>query len=111
MDLPVPLPAELLDLDLLPVTVARPRHQTMPVVFASAHSGRAYPASFMASARLDALRLRRSEDGFVDELFAAAPSHGAPLVAANFPRASFATPTARRGSSIRPCSTSHCRHG
>jgi N-formylglutamate amidohydrolase len=41
----------------------------------------------MASARLDALRLRRSEDGFVDELFAAAPSHGAPLVAANFPRA------------------------
>jgi N-formylglutamate deformylase len=37
--------------------------------------------------RLRALDLRRSEDSFVDELFSAAPAHGAPLLAANFPRA------------------------
>ena len=58
----------------------------MPLVFASPHSGRAYPASFVAAARLDPLALRRSEDGFVDELFASAPEHGAPLLAATFPR-------------------------
>ena len=52
-----------------------------------AHSGRNYPADFVAAARLDALTLRRSEDGFVDELFAAAPAYGAPLLAATFPRA------------------------
>ena len=34
-----------------------------------------------------ALSLRRSEDSFVDELFAAAPECGAPLLAALFPRA------------------------
>ena len=41
----------------------------------------------MAGVRLCPLSLRRSEDCFVDELFAAAPAHGAPLLAANFPRA------------------------
>ncbi len=56
-------------------------------MFTSAHSGRDYPAAFVSSARLDAFRLRRSEDSFVDELFAAAPLHGAPLLAATFPRA------------------------
>jgi N-formylglutamate deformylase len=44
----------------------------VPLVFASPHSGRAYPASFVAAARLDPVALRRSEDGFVDELFDAA---------------------------------------
>ncbi len=33
------------------------------------------------------MSLRRSEDSFVDELFAPAPSFGAPLVTAGFPRA------------------------
>ena len=70
-----------------PVTLFRPAQQSVPLVFASAHSGRDYPADFIAAARLDALTLRRSEDGFVDELFAAAPAHGAPLLAATFPRA------------------------
>ena len=41
----------------------------------------------MAGVRLCPLSLRRSEDCFVDELFGAAPDHGAPLLAANFPRA------------------------
>ncbi len=70
-----------------PIAVLRPPRQTTPLVFASAHSGRDYPAAFVSAARLDALRLRRSEDSFVDELFAAAPRYGAPLLAATFPRA------------------------
>jgi N-formylglutamate deformylase len=70
-----------------PVALRRPVRQSVPLVFTSPHSGRDYPAAFLAAARLDALALRRSEDGFVDELFAAAPEHGAPLVAAKFPRA------------------------
>ena len=70
-----------------PLLVHHPLRQTVPVVFASAHSGRAYPPEFLAAARLDPLGLRRSEDGFVDRLFAAAPAHGAPLLLAHFPRA------------------------
>jgi N-formylglutamate deformylase len=64
----------------------RPARQTMPLVFASPHSGTNYSADFLAGARLDPLALRRSEDSFVDELFAAAPAHGAPLLTATFPR-------------------------
>ncbi len=74
--------------DLAPkLTVARPLRQTAPIVFASAHSGRHYPTGFVAAARLDPLSLRRSEDSFVDELFADAPAFGAPLLSAAFPRA------------------------
>lgn len=70
-----------------PVAVLRPAMQTTPLLFASPHSGRDYPIEFIAAARLDPLRLRRSEDSFVDELFAAAPIYGAPLLMATFPRA------------------------
>jgi N-formylglutamate amidohydrolase len=70
-----------------PLTLHNPVRQTVPIVFASPHSGRDYPSEFLAAARLDARNLRRSEDSFVDELFAAAPTYGAPLLAANFPRA------------------------
>jgi N-formylglutamate deformylase len=70
-----------------PVLVTHPAVQTTPLVFASPHSGRVYPAEFLAASRLDAFGLRRSEDSFVDELFAAAASFGAPLVHATFPRA------------------------
>ena len=71
-----------------PYLLTRPAGGTpaVPLVFASPHSGRAYPASFVAAARLDPVSLRRSEDGFVDELFAAAPDFGTPLLAATFPR-------------------------
>ncbi|MGH7057121.1 MAG: N-formylglutamate amidohydrolase [Acetobacteraceae bacterium] len=70
-----------------PFVLRRPTAHPCPLVFASPHSGRAYPISFLSAARLDPLALRRSEDSFVDELFAAAPAHGAPLLAATFPRA------------------------
>jgi N-formylglutamate amidohydrolase len=65
----------------------QPPRRAVPLVVASPHSGTDYPDDFLAAARLDPLTLRRSEDSFVDEIFAAAPESGAPLVAARFPRA------------------------
>ncbi|CAA7618843.1 N-formylglutamate amidohydrolase [Magnetospirillum sp. SS-4] len=67
--------------------VHAPPRQTVPLVFASPHSGRDYPAEFVAASRLDAMTLRRSEDSFIDELYDCAPAHGAPLISAVFPRA------------------------
>ncbi len=67
--------------------VIRPTRQTLPLVFASPHSGRNYPAEFVSGSSLDALSLRRSEDSFVDQLFAAATERGAPLLRALYPRA------------------------
>jgi N-formylglutamate amidohydrolase len=68
-------------------SVLSPPEQTVPVVFASPHSGQDYPREFVAASRLDALTLRRSEDAFIDRLFGAAPGYGAPLLVAHFPRA------------------------
>lgn len=70
-----------------PIDVRLPEGDVGPIVFSSPHSGRIYPKSFLAASRLAPDRLRRSEDCFVDELFGAAPAHGAPLLAARFPRA------------------------
>ena len=63
-----------------------PTRQTAPVVVASPHSGSVYPAAFLSQAALPLAALRRAEDAFVDELFAAAPRLGMPLLAARFPR-------------------------
>jgi N-formylglutamate amidohydrolase len=70
-----------------PHEVVAPANQTLPLVFASPHSGCRYPQDFVAASRLDRLTLRRSEDSFVDEIFQAAPGLGAPLIRALFPRA------------------------
>jgi N-formylglutamate amidohydrolase len=70
-----------------PFEVVSPAEQTLPFVFASPHSGRVYPKSFLQATRLDGTAIRRSEDSFVDELFGAAPALGAPLLKAHFPRA------------------------
>ena len=84
MDLPEPtVPAGI----ALPFEIIRPAEQTAPLVVASPHSGRAYGAAFLQAARLGPLDLRRSEDSFVEELFASAVAHGAPLLCAQFPRA------------------------
>jgi len=66
--------------------IVLPFEQTAPVVFASPHSGQNYSADLLSLSALDPLTLRRSEDAFVDELFAAAPGAGAPLIKALFPR-------------------------
>ncbi len=65
----------------------RPAQQAGPFIFASPHSGRDYPAAFLAHAVLDRQAIRSSEDAFVDRLFDAAPALGAPLLAARAPRA------------------------
>ena len=70
-----------------PFDILAPDEQSVPLVFASPHSGQTYPAAFVAASRLDPVTLRRSEDSFVDEIFAAAPQIGAPLLRALFPRA------------------------
>ena len=64
-----------------------PDIRTTSVVFASPHSGRDYPWSFVRRTILDEKTLRSSEDAFVDKLFDAAPRHGAPLLTAVAPRA------------------------
>ncbi len=67
--------------------VRAPALQKFPCVFASPHSGAEYSDEFLAASTLDPLRLRSSEDCYVDELFGAAPMLGAPLLCALFPRA------------------------
>ena len=70
-----------------PFDVVEPSALGCPLVFSSPHSGCVYPRRFLESARLDATALRRSEDAFVDELFAGVAALGAPLIRARFPRA------------------------
>ena len=70
-----------------PFEIRAAAEQRVPFVFNSPHSGRHYPARFLAMTRLDTTAIRRSEDSFVDELFAGAVALGAPMLAANFPRA------------------------
>lgn len=67
--------------------VIEPARQTAPLVFSSPHSGRHYPDDFVSSSRLDPHTLRASEDAYVDELFAGAPQHGAPMIQATYARA------------------------
>jgi N-formylglutamate amidohydrolase len=61
-----------------------PRGTALPLVFDSPHSGSLYPEDFAFTCALPVLR--RAEDAYVDELFAAATEFGATLIAAVFPR-------------------------
>jgi len=70
-----------------PVEVIAPPGEASPLVVSSPHSGSIYPQSFLDHSRLDPLTLRRSEDAYVDELFAGASVADAPLLRARFPRA------------------------
>lgn len=70
-----------------PFRLLLPQTRLTSVVFASPHSGRQYPDSFLARSVLDPRTIRTSEDAFVDELLRAAPRLGAPLLAATVPRA------------------------
>ncbi|MCW1954532.1 MAG: N-formylglutamate amidohydrolase, partial [Roseobacter sp.] len=64
-----------------------PERRTTSVVFASPHSGRDYPWTFLRKTVLDQHSIRTSEDAFVDRLFAHAPKCGAPFLMAGAPRA------------------------
>ena len=67
--------------------LAMPVNVASGVVFASPHSGRDYPESFLQKTILNANVIRSSEDAFVDQLFAYAPDHGCPFLHASAPRA------------------------
>jgi len=67
--------------------VIRPARQTEPFVFNSPHSGRRYTDDFLAATRLDRKGIRRSEDHYVDQLYAPVTALGAPMLKAHFPRA------------------------
>jgi N-formylglutamate amidohydrolase len=69
-----------------PFEVRRPARQSVPFVFNSPHSGRLYPEAFLKQVRLDAQAIRRSEDYYVDVLFASVVGLGAPILLAHFPR-------------------------
>lgn len=70
-----------------PCQLIRPEGPTGPFVFNSPHSGRTYLDSFVVQSGLEARELRKSEDFLVDRLFESVTTLGAPLLAANFPRA------------------------
>jgi N-formylglutamate amidohydrolase len=61
-----------------------PPAAAVPLVLDSPHSGAVYPDEFAYRCPLPVLR--RAEDSYVDELFEAAPAHGATLIGALFPR-------------------------
>ena len=67
--------------------VVTPAANRSCVVFASPHSGRDYPWSFIRSSVLDEHAIRSSEDAFVDQLFDCAPQFGAAFIRAGAPRA------------------------
>lgn len=70
-----------------PFTLRYPAQRSTSVIFSSPHSGCHYSDEFLAQIVLDQKTIRSSEDAFVDQLFSAAPDFGAPLIAANVPRA------------------------
>jgi N-formylglutamate amidohydrolase len=69
------------------IDISAPAALISPAIFASPHSGRDYPSDLLRLSRLDRQGLRQSEDSYVDLLFDDAPSRGAPLLRALFPRA------------------------
>jgi N-formylglutamate deformylase len=67
--------------------IRTPDAEAGAVLFNSPHSGRVYPAGFLAASRLDLQHLRRSEDCFVDALLEPVVAAGFALMRAHFPRA------------------------
>jgi N-formylglutamate amidohydrolase len=67
-------------------TLSRPSAAQRPVIFASPHSGRHYPDSFLQNLRVPLIDLRQTEDAYVDELFSEAPDAGASLLHATYSR-------------------------
>jgi N-formylglutamate amidohydrolase len=70
-----------------PYLIVAPMGQPVPLVLSSPHSGRSYPPTLVAQARLTPQQLRALDDGPVDELLARGCAIGATLIAATFPRA------------------------
>lgn len=69
-----------------PFEILAPERWTAPAVFNSPHSGRQYHPDFLRQTRLSPAALRKSEDCYIDELFAGCLDHGAPMLRAHAPR-------------------------
>ncbi len=72
--------------DFTPVRVVSPASgaTAIPLIFDSPHSGQHYPDDFAFAC--DFKHLRKAEDTDVDDLYSFAPSLGATLICAEFPR-------------------------
>src|SRR5580658_7934981 len=80
-------PPPLADSLAAPYRLRRPASAMVtPLICASPHSGRVYPADMMAASQLDRRAIRRSEDAHVDELIDAAPACGHTVIAAQYAR-------------------------
>jgi N-formylglutamate deformylase len=66
------------------VSLIRPTSDAVPLILDSPHSGSLYTDDFRSSAPMHVLR--RGEDNYVDDLLSSAPSVGAALLLAHFPR-------------------------
>jgi N-formylglutamate deformylase len=66
------------------LTLSAPEGEALPLMFDSPHNGTAYPDDFNHDCPRAAIRW--GEDSFIDEIYEAAPRHGAWLLAAGFPR-------------------------
>ena len=66
--------------------IVQPASLRAPFLFNSPHSGVVYPRDFVSQSRLELPVLRRSEDSFVDELFAQVTRFGMGFMRAHFPR-------------------------
>ena len=68
-------------------TLRVPEIQKSFCIFSSPHSGQAYGETFKNDYQIEFLKLRSSEDAFVNQLFSKVVDYGAQLISANVPRA------------------------
>lgn len=67
-------------------SLSRSERVTAPVIFASPHSGQVYPQSMRNLLSVPLSDLQRTEDAFVDELYASAAERGGILLSATYAR-------------------------
>jgi len=80
------LPAGSGETTLPAFEIARGTPVKAPVVFASPHSGTHYPQHMQTNLSVPLSDLRRTEDAFVDELYAPVPEQGGVLICATHAR-------------------------
>lgn len=76
MDQTSPVPWHVLHTPEMGLDVVRPAGQGTSLVYSLPHSGRYYPDSFVAEARLSGTALRLSEDAWVDDMVGLTPELG-----------------------------------
>jgi len=87
MDQFSPVPWHVLHTPEMGLEIVRPAGQETNLVYSLPHSGRYYPDSFVAEARLSGTTLRLSEDAWVDDMVALSPELGVYGLIAHYARA------------------------